>query len=388
MAYGRVLLVLLAIVAAGASFRCGGDVPSPEPATPTASPALGPPPALLGLEPFYQKYLDAGGIPVVSSSDVSDETLVRVAATLDEMLVQRPEMREAIVASGARIAVLAADEPATSLPEYRYRAREDPDWTTFDGRAMSTMRGLGPTRWVPVTVIGEELVLCHPDQSYRQDSLVHEVGHLVLNLGVEAPTGTGGFRQQLGLLLGQALQQGLWVNTYSATNADEYWAVAVQAWFDVGGSLNGVDTREELEAYDPRIARLVQEVFGDATLSSSCYLGAYPDTEVRRYVVQGVVLGPDDVPLSGIVVWAFLGEDVAGASRTDAAGSFTLLASDGEMNIAFCTREGEEVAFGGWHGGEDGLTPWRGEATPVVVSGESVTGMVIKLPADHGITEC
>ena len=39
-------------------------------------------------------------------------------------------------------------------------------------------------------------------------------------------------------------------------------------------------------------------------------------------------------------------------------------------------------------GGEDGLTPWRGEATPVVVGGESVTGMVIKLPADHGITEC
>ena len=268
MAYGRVLLVLLAVVAAGASFRCGGGVPSPEPATPTASPALGPPPALLGLEPFYQKYLDAGGIPVVSSSDVSDETLVRVAATLDEMLVQRPEMREAIVASGGRVAVLAADEPATSLPEYRYRARE------------------------------------------------------------------------------------------------------------------------ELEAYDPRIARLVQEVFGDATLSSSCYLGAYPDTEVRRYVVQGVVLGPDDVPLSGIVVWAFLGEDVAGASRTDADGSFTLLASDGEMNIAFCTREGEEVAFGGWHGGEDGLAPRREEATPLVVRGESVTGMVIKLPADHGITEC
>ena len=284
--------------------------------------------------------------------------------------------------------MLAADEPLTSLPEYRYRAREDPDWSTFDGRAMSSLRGAGPTRWVPVTVIGEELVLCHPDQSYRQDSLVHEVGHLVLNLGVEAPTGTGGFRQQLGFLLGQALNQGLWVNTYAATNAGEYWAVAVQAWFDVGGSPNGVDTREELQAYDPRLARLVQGVFGDATLSSSCYLGAYPETDLRPYLVQGIVVGPNDEPLSGIVVWAFFGEGVAGGSRTDADGSFRLFVSDGEMNIAFCTREGEEVAFGGWHGGEDGLTSWREEATPLLVRGESIAGIVIKLPADHGITEC
>ena len=43
--------------------------------------------------------------------------------------------------------------------------------------------------------------------------------------------------------LAKALDRGSWANTYAASNADEYWAVAVQAWFDVGGSLNGVDTR-------------------------------------------------------------------------------------------------------------------------------------------------
>ena len=387
MALRLIFAVLLAVAAAGA-LRCGDETGSPVTPTPTVSPPLGPPPALLGLEPYYQKYLDAGGIPVVSSSNVSDETLFRVAATLDEMLAQRPEMREAIVVSGGRIAVLAADEPLTSLPEYRYRAREDPDWSTFDGRAMSSLRGAGPTRWVPVTAIGEELVLCHPAQSYRQDSLVHEIGHLVLNLGVEAPTGTGGFRQQLGLLLGQALQQGLWVNTYAGSNADEYWAVAVQAWFDVGGSLNGVDTREELEAYDPRLARLVQEVFGDATLSSSCYLGAYPETEIRPYLVQGIVVGPNDEPLAGIVLWAFAGQSHEGSSRTAADGSFVLLARDGELDIAFCTYQNGRATYGGWFGGEHGLTPWREEATPLLVRGESIAGIVIKLPADHGITEC
>ena len=315
-------------------------------------------------------------------------TLVRVAATLDEMLVQRPEMREAIVASGARIAVLAADEPLTSLPEYRYRAREDPDWSTFDGRAMSSLRGAGPTRWVPVTVIGEELVLCHPDQPYREDSLVHEVGHLVLNMGLEAPTGTGGFRQQLGLLLGQAIQQGLWANTYAASNADEYWAVAVQAWFDVGGSLNGVDTRLDLQVYDPDLAGWVAEVFGDSSLSSSCHIDAYDETPIKPHLITGKVLGPDGLPLAGVVLWGFSGDSYQGGSGTDADGAFALPTTDGEIDIAFCTNRGGEVVLGGWYGGASGLTLQREEAMQIMVDGESVTGIEISLPADHGLGGC
>ena len=100
----RLIFAVLLAVAAAAALRCGDETGSPGPlqsGTPmTPTPPLGPPPSLLGLEPYYQKYLDAGGIPVVSSSNVSDEALFRAAATLDEMLAQRPEMREAIVVSG------------------------------------------------------------------------------------------------------------------------------------------------------------------------------------------------------------------------------------------------------------------------------------------------
>ena len=384
----RLIFAVLLAVAAACALGCGDDGASPSPGTaPTVRPPLGPPPALLGLEPFYQKYLNADGIPVISSANVSDEALFRVAATIDEMLAERPEMREAIIVSGGRIAVLAPDEPLTSLPEYRYFHLQNPDWTTFDGRAMSSLRGAGPTRRVPLTAVGEELVLCHPEQPFRQDTVVHEVGHMVLNLGVEAPTGRGGFRQQLGVLLGQAVQRGLWQQTYAASNAQEYWAVAVQAWFDVGGSANGVDTRAELLAYDPAIARLVREVFGNATLSSSCHL-AYGHTEVRPHVVQGVLLGPDDEPLSGVVVWVYSGDEYLGARRTGADGSFSVLASDGELNVAFCTRLRGRAVHGGWHGGAGGLTTDRRHATAIVVSGASVIGIVLKLPPHHGISEC
>ncbi len=51
----------------------------------------------------------------------------------------------------------------------------------------------------------------------------------------------------------------------SARNPAEYWAEGVQSYFDAdresGPGHNGVNTREELERYDPDLARLVAEVF-------------------------------------------------------------------------------------------------------------------------------
>ena len=379
-----------ALLAACVTLGCGDEAPSPEsllPATPTATPTLPPPPALLGLE-GYQKYLDADGIAVVSSARVPDEALYRVAATIGEMLADSPEIREAVVVSGGRVTVLAEGQPVTEIPEFRYWSRQNPDWTTFDGRAMSTVRGLGPTLQVPVTIIGEELVLCYPDQQYRQDALVHEIAHMVFGLAVAAPAGIGGFRQQVGLLLTQALHKDLWVHTYAATNADEYWAVAVQAWFDVGGSANGVDTRQELLAYDPAIARLVREVFGDATLSSSCHLGAYGHTEVKPYVIQGVVVGPHDEPLPGLVLWAFKGSNHESSSWTGADGSFALLLGSGEFDIALCTTRNGQLVFGGWYSNTVGVTQAREKRTAIVVGDESIADIVIKLPPNHGITAC
>ncbi len=64
-----------------------------------------------------------------------------------------------------------------------------------------------------------------------------------------------------------ALKAGLWQGKYAANNRNEYWAEGVQSWFDTNRppdhDHNHVDTRKELKAYDPRLAALVEEVFGD-----------------------------------------------------------------------------------------------------------------------------
>ncbi len=377
MAYGRVLLVLLAVVAAGASFRCGGEAPSPEPATPTASPTLGPPPALLGLEPFYGKYVDAGGIPVVSSAKAPDEALVRVAAMIDEMLAERPDLRKAIVASGGRVAVRAPSEIVTDLPEYRHH------------RFQILPYDVGASVPIPVSTVGADNVLCGPQFYHRNlgDVFVHEfamVAHLDRDtLDTADGWWSGQFRVRILELFGYASEEGLWTATYAATNYQEYWAVAVQAWFDVGRNDNGVDTRAELEAYDPRVAALVREVFGDVSLASSCHRGAYPETApavpdpaLRRFFVEGLVGGPSGERRSGIGVWLC----------RDGVGAFTYAEADG--TFAFRVRAGS-VKLGvyvgrtvlGWYGGENGFTTDRNKAAEIVVEDSDVTGIVIALPS-------
>ena len=47
----------------------------------------------------------------------------------------------------------------------------------------------------------------------------------------------------------------------------------------------------ELEALEPAVAALIREVFGDATLTSSCH---------SESSIRGVVVGPDGEPIEGI----------------------------------------------------------------------------------------
>jgi hypothetical protein len=51
------------------------------------------------------------------------------------------------------------------------------------------------------------------------------------------------------------------------SSSPQYWAEGVQSWFDTNrqndSSNNHVDTRAQLKFYDPALAKLVEEVFGD-----------------------------------------------------------------------------------------------------------------------------
>jgi hypothetical protein len=67
-----------------------------------------------------------------------------------------------------------------------------------------------------------------------------------------------------------AMKAGLWKGKYASVNHHEYFAEGVQSWFDNNRENdhehNHVNTRDELLAYDPKLAALCREVFGDTEL--------------------------------------------------------------------------------------------------------------------------
>jgi hypothetical protein len=67
-----------------------------------------------------------------------------------------------------------------------------------------------------------------------------------------------------------AMSEGLWKGKYASVNHHEYFAEGVQSWFDNNRSEdhdhNHVDTRIELIEYDPGLALMCREVFGDTVL--------------------------------------------------------------------------------------------------------------------------
>src|SRR5215813_14935571 len=65
------------------------------------------PPAALGLDPFYKKYSDALGIPIVSSEKVPDAALLVARDITIHMLSKRPDLREALIAKKMRVGVMA-----------------------------------------------------------------------------------------------------------------------------------------------------------------------------------------------------------------------------------------------------------------------------------------
>ena len=217
------------------------------------------PPAGLALDPFYAKYVDARGIPVIASARVPDAALLAAAAQVTRMLARREDLAAALARGGVRLAVMSPAEKTTDLPEH---AHLEPK-AFWDARA----RGLGGTPKVPTTSCAEENLLGYADDPYDGENiLVHEFAHTIHEVGLAAVEPS--FDGRLALAFDAARAAGLWEASYAATDAKEYWAEGVQAYFDANrraippdGIHNHVRTREGLQAYDPRLFALVDGVF-------------------------------------------------------------------------------------------------------------------------------
>lgn len=220
------------------------------------------PPNELKLDPFYEKYVSVNGYPVVSSGNVNDYALKEAAYLIDMMLAKRPDVKEAMIKSGSRMIVMAHNEYTTDVPEHSHLMPKE----YWDARA----RGLGGSRTDPVCSCGEENLLAFEGDPYSTENiLIHEFAHNIHYRGMDLLDDT--FDDRLKKSYNAAMKAGLWKGKYASVNHAEYFAEGVQSWFDNNRQPdhdhNHVDTRAELLEYDPGLAALCAEVFGETKLS-------------------------------------------------------------------------------------------------------------------------
>lgn len=225
-----------------------------------------------GIPKFYTQRAFANGLPIVASANVSPFAVQEAVYLVDLMLANRPDVREAMIKSGARLCIMAHNEFTTELPEFvRMTEGTVPGFESvsakdyWDARA----RGLGGSEYDPLCSCAEENLLAYEGDPYSTECiLIHELAHNIHLRGMVNVDPT--FDERLKATYDAAMNAGLWKSKYASVNHHEYFAEGVQSWFDNNREddhdHNHVNTREELIEYDPRLAELCREVFGDTEL--------------------------------------------------------------------------------------------------------------------------
>ncbi|MFZ2052642.1 MAG: hypothetical protein WAU81_00465 [Candidatus Aminicenantales bacterium] len=199
------------------------------------------PPSKLMLDPFYEKYLDAMGIPVIASAAVSDTALLIARDIILHMLSERPDIRRTLIRSGQKVGIIGHAQKMSDIPEYknlkkpafgdrRLTAKEIAEYEKIQKMTDQEYwnmraRGLGGV----YTTCGEENLLGIPGTRYfGEHILVHEFAHAV-HKGIRACD------PELADLIDQAyadaMALGLWKGQYASTNSGEYFAEGTQFWF-------------------------------------------------------------------------------------------------------------------------------------------------------------
>jgi cyclophilin family peptidyl-prolyl cis-trans isomerase len=301
----------------------------------------------LKLDPFYEKYVDADGLPVLGSKKVSDDALAEAAWIIRRMLDGRKDILEAMAKQNVRAVIMAKDEFTTDVPEHSGMKPK----LFWDRRA----RGLGATPRNPVVSGAEENLLSFRRDPYPNENIfLHEFSHAIHGTGLNKVDPT--FDKRLRSAYAAATERGLWKNTYAGSNVAEYWAEGVQGWFDDNAPAdalhNEVRTRAKLKEYDKELAKLCEEVFGDKEwrytkprdrkAEGRAHLKAYDPKDVPTFKWRDADLGDKPVMVIQTADAEFEVELDAKGSRA-AVTNFVRVALDG----GFHSGKFERVSGGG-----------------------------------------
>ena len=256
------------------------NIPEPVPPPPTVREAF-------ELDPFYQQWIDVEGFPVVASAKVNPHALKEAAWQIWQMIGHRLDVLQSLVQNRAHFTVIAYNELPSQVPDY---SDQGPDFLTYGARAFG---GSGLSGH-PAVSTAEENLLHYPGGGGSYTVLIHEFAHAIHIFGMRTIDPT--FDKRLTRAYDAAMVKGLWQGTYASSDKGEYWAEGTQAWFypedtpdDNSYNRSHVNTRTELKHYDPALAILLTEIYGDSEWR-------YTPPTVRTHLPHLQGFDPQDSP--------------------------------------------------------------------------------------------
>ena len=199
------------------------------------------------LDPYYQQWINVRGFPVFASEEVSPYALKEAAWILGHMIGHRPDILRVMAEHTARFAIVPHNKHTSDMPESN-TGRLSFFWDVRH-RAVHC-------RGCPIASETEEGLIG------KSASPIHNFGHLLQDWGLNGVDPT--FNNRVTTLYDMAKAEGLYQGYYAGSSESEYWAEGVTSWFhDTNQKQHVALTRSALKKYDPRLAKLLTEVFGD-----------------------------------------------------------------------------------------------------------------------------
>ncbi len=344
------------------------------------TPQIGAPPSHLNADSFYQKYLDAGGVPILAPASVSDEELLRAQAITLRMVADRPDLLDVLATQNTRI--LLYDSQRGGLGQL-------PEFADYSGSVVSGV-------WGETSYGGAAAAPAMPTY-YCNETLIHEIAH-ALDYAIQLQEWMAfrepEFQQARNQTYLSAMQAGLWTG-YESTLSTEYWAEMVVHWLrpDLFRSKLGL---RDLSQHDGAAARLIEQYLGSPTLPDFC--------KTRQFAIRGSVLDDSGNPLPEIWVtlsaWSRIGDgftslrhssDVV-AKRTGLDGRFWIVEAvdPGLLEAAdFFTLglwRGAPAAWSpacsiaGFAGNDNTAVKDLGQERNIEVTGQDLSGFTITIP--------
>ena len=341
----------------------------------------GGPPSHLNADPYYQKYLDAGGIPILAPETVPDEELRRTQATLLAMVADRPDLLDVLASQNTRILLYDRDKGGLSqLPEFA-----DYSDSNYAGVWGETSYG--------GAVAAPAMTTYHCNET-----LIHEIAH-ALDYAIRTQDRKAfresGFKQARNQAYLSAMEAGLWAGRYESTVSHEYWAEMVVHLLrpDVFRTQFGL---QDLSEYDSKAARLIENYLGNPTLPDFC--------KTEQFAIRGRVLDDRGNPMPEVWVtlsaWRHEGDgavplrhsaDVV-AKRTGMDGKFWiveavdpgLLEATDFFTLGIWRGEPAEwwptCSIAGFAGHNKTVVKGLGQELRVEVTGQDLGGYTITIP--------